>query len=96
MALRPQKGKTERTMTYTFADGEQIEGSREALTRRVRALQQEIDNYLDIGEALDSDAFVARGNGFCDAKYSEDFVESQTAKLREKLAECKKFLSLHP
>lgn len=82
-------------MKYTFTDGEQIEDNREVVEKRLRELQKLLDNYQDIDSELESDAFVARGNGFCDAKYSEDFVEGQIAKLTEKLAECKKILSLH-
>ncbi len=81
-------------MSYTFKDGEQIALSRAAIEQKQKELQQLLDNYLDLYGELDTDAFVARGNGFCDAKYSDDFIEGQIAKIEEKLTECKKILSL--
>ena len=33
---------------------------------------------------MDSPEYVARGNGFCDAKYSEDFIEGRIADLTAK------------
>lgn len=38
-------------------------------------------------EQEDDDAFVARGNGFCDRKYSEDFIQMQVAQLTARVAE---------
>ncbi len=43
-------------------------------------------NYQDLEvDMVDDDAYVARGNGFCDAKYSEDFVESQILKIKQRI-----------
>ncbi len=81
-------------MSYTFSDGEQIACNCEAIEQKQQQLQQLLNNYLELYGELDSDAFVARGNGFCDAKYSNDFIEGQIAKIEKKLSECKKILSL--
>ena len=35
----------------------------------------------------DDDSFVARGNGFCDRKYSDDFLEMRIAQLTARVAE---------
>ena len=35
----------------------------------------------------DDDAYVARGNGFCDRKYSDDFLEMRIAQLTARVAE---------
>lgn len=77
-----------------FSDGEKIEATEEALRHKAEQLQLLLYNYLDINSDLDSDAYIARGNGFCDTKYSDDFVDGQIKKLQQKLAECKKMLSL--
>ena len=46
-----------------------------------------LTNYLDLEVDMEDDAaYVARGNGFCDAKYSEDFLEGQVAKIQERIA----------
>ena len=37
----------------------------------------------------DDDAFVARGNGFCDRKYSDDFLQMRIAQLTARAAELK-------
>jgi len=56
-------------------------------------IEQEIEqqrklllNYLDLANDLEDDsAYVARGNGFCDAKYSEDFVAGQIAAIQSRI-----------
>ena len=41
-----------------------------------------LDSYQDLTiDQMDDDSFVARGNGFCDRKYSDDFFEMQIAQL---------------
>lgn len=35
----------------------------------------------------DDDAYVARGNGFCDHKYSEDFLALRIAQLTARVAQ---------
>jgi len=35
---------------------------------------------------------VARGNGFCETKYSEDFIESQIAKYRQRVQDINQWL----
>ncbi|MBR4716213.1 MAG: hypothetical protein IKP34_08590 [Bacteroidales bacterium] len=47
---------------------------KEILTR-IEAIDMAIANYEELDSDLDSPEYVARGNGFCDSKYSEDFIE---------------------
>ena len=49
---------------------------------RLEAIDRAIANYEELDSDLDSPEYVARGNGFCDSKYSEDFIEGQLEKLR--------------
>ncbi len=45
-------------------------------------------SYLDLAaDQQDDDAFVARGNGFCDRKYSDDFLQLRIAQLTARVAE---------
>ena len=47
-----------------------------------------LDSYLDLAvDQEDDDAFVARGNGFCDRKYSDDFLQMQVAQLTARIAQ---------
>lgn len=47
-----------------------------------------IDSYQDLSvDQEDDDSFVARGNGFCDRKYSDDFLQMQIAKLTARAAD---------
>lgn len=49
--------------------------------------QRLLDAYLDLAaDQQDDDAFVARGNGFCDCKYSDDFLQLQIAQLTARVA----------
>ena len=50
-----------------------------------------LDSYQDLAvDQDDDDAFVARGNGFCDRKYSDDFLQMQIAQLTARAAELRK------
>ena len=45
-------------------------------------------SYQDLTvDQEDDDAFVARGNGFCDRKYSDDFLQLRIAQLTARVAE---------
>ena len=60
----------------------------------MKRLKDLLDNYEELGSDMENPEYVARGNGFCDAKYSEDFLEGQQARLRERIAQVEKMLSL--
>lgn len=72
---------------YRFSTGETITADADDLKALQRQLTEYLNNYLELFESLDDESYIARGNGFCEAKYSEDFVEGQIAKYRQKLAE---------
>ncbi len=55
---------------------------KEKTLSRLEAIDRAIANYEELDSDLDSPEYVARGNGFCDSKYSEDFIEGQLEKLR--------------
>lgn len=50
-------------------------------------------NYLEVADELDDPSYVARGNGFCDTKYSEDFIESQAEKYRQRIEDIQKWMN---
>ena len=37
-------------------------------------------------------AYIARGNGYCDSKYSEDFIIGQTEKIRSRISDLEKMI----
>ena len=37
--------------------------------------------------SLEDDDYIARGNGFCDRKYSDDFIEGQMEKYAQRVKE---------
>ena len=43
---------------------------------------QYLQNYIELMEDMDDPSYVARGNGFCDSKFSEDFLNGQIEKYR--------------
>ena len=57
------------------------------LISRLKAVEQAIANYEELDSDMESPEYVARGNGFCDSKYSEAFINSQLEKLRKEKAE---------
>ena len=54
---------------------------KEILTR-IDAIDIAIANYEELDCDLDNPEYIARGNGFCDSKYSEDFIQGQLENLR--------------
>ncbi len=52
-----------------------------------------LESYQDLAtDQEDDDSFVARGNGFCDRKYSDDFLQMQIAQLTARAAAIRKEL----
>ena len=61
------------------------------LQEELEAAQKLLQSYQELAvEQEDDDAFVARGNGFCDRKYSEDFIEMQVAQITARVADLEK------
>ena len=57
----------------------------------LEAARRLLASYQDLAvEQEDDDAFVARGNGFCDRKYSDDFLQMQIAQLTARAAAIRK------
>ena len=72
---------------YTFSSGDTIEATPEELQTLRAQYEIYLQNYLELYSSMEDAEYVARGNGFCDSKYSEDFIEGQLAKLRKEKAE---------
>lgn len=52
---------------------------------RLEELRKELENYEELMADSDEDCYVARGNGFCDSKYSSDFLEGKIAQLQQEI-----------
>ncbi len=63
------------------------------LKAKLAEIQQLIDNYQEVESDLDSPEYVARGNGFCDAKYSEDFLDGRIADLQSKASQLERWIA---
>ena len=72
---------------YTFTDGETIESDLDDLRRLLAENRQYLANYEEVYSSLEDDDYVARGNGFCDRKYSDDFIEGQIEKYSQRVKE---------
>ena len=58
------------------------------IEQELEEAQRLLASYQELAvEQEDDDAFVARGNGFCDRKYSEDFIQMRVAQLTARVAE---------
>ncbi len=61
--------------------------TRKEILEEIEQQQRLLLNYLELEVDMEDDAaYVARGNGFCDAKYSEYFLQSQAEKIRQRIA----------
>ena len=59
----------------------------EEIQAQLAQQRQLLRNYEELLNDVDDDpAYVARGNGFCDAKYSEDFLQGQLETIRSRIA----------
>ena len=85
--IMPQKKQ------YRYSTGEAFEADAEDLKRLLRENQEYLDNYQELYGSLEDDEYVARGNGFCDRKFSDDFIEGQIAKYRTRIAELTAWLN---
>jgi len=79
---------------YTFSSGDSFEADLADLKRLLVENQQYVDNYEDVLGSLYDDEYIARGNGFCDRKYSDDFIESQFEKYRKRVEELKNWIKI--
>ena len=58
------------------------------INEELRRLKQLLENYEElVADNMDDGSYVARGNGFCYAKYSEDFIEGRIADIKQRIAE---------
>lgn len=83
---------TDMKKRYTFSTGESIEADLEDLERLLEENQQYLDNYNEVYCPLEDDDYIARGNGFCDRKYSDDFIEGQMEKYEQRVKEIEKWI----
>ena len=67
-----------------------MDGRHTTLEQQYEEAQRLLAAYQDLAvDQDDDDAFVARGNGFCDRKYSDDFIQMQIAQLSARVADLK-------
>ncbi len=71
--------------SYRYSSGETFQADLDDLKRLLSERKGYLDNYQEVFSSLDDDDFVARGNGFCDRKYSDDFIEGQIAKYQSEI-----------
>lgn len=67
---------------------------REQLLTERNRIKRMIDNYEELDCDIENPEYVARGNGFCDAKYSEEFIQIQLEQLHKKLADIEQRLNV--
>ena len=62
--------------------------SREDILKEIEQQRKLLLNYEELAVDMEDDtAYVARGNGFCDTKYSDDFLQGQAERIRARIAE---------
>lgn len=77
---------------FTFSIGETIEADLEDLKRLLVENQHYLENYEEVYSSLEDDDYIARGNGFCDRKYSDDFIEEQMEKYTRRIKEIESWI----
>jgi hypothetical protein len=79
-------------MIFRFSDGETVGVEAGQLQELLKQNELYLQNYLELADEIDDPSYVARGNGFCETKYSEDFIESQIAKYRQRVQDINQWL----
>ena len=78
---------------YIFSKGESFEADIKDLKRLLEENQHYLENYEEVYNSLEDDDYVARGNGFCDRKYSDGFIEGQLEKYAQRVKEIQKWIA---
>lgn len=66
---------------------------RYTILKEIEQQRQLLLNYEELSVDMEDDAaYIARGNGFCEAKYSDDFLQGQAARIRARIDELTKLL----
>ena len=81
---------------YRFENDDWFEADYDELHRLLAENQQYLTNYEEVFSSLEDDEYVARGNGFCDRKYSDNFVESQIDKYAHRIEQIEGWLAEWP
>lgn len=67
------------------------------LQQQLEQAQHLLQSYQDIDtDQADDESFIARGNGFCDSKYSQDFIDMQIAQLTARIADLQNRINHSP
>lgn len=66
--------------------------NKEEILDKIRRIDTAIANYEELDGDIENPEYVARGNGFCDSKYSEAFIEGQLERLRREKKELETIL----
>ena len=77
---------------YRYSDGEMVELPKGGLQELLQMNRQYLQNYYEVEDDLDDPSYVARGNGFCDAKFSEDFIEGQIARYKARISDVRRWI----
>ena len=80
------------TKYYTLSTGETIVADVEQLEKMLSESRTCLENYREVLSSLDDDDDVARGNGFCESRYSSDFIESQVDKYGQRIRELERII----
>lgn len=80
------------TKSYTLSTGETIMADLEQLEKMLSESRACLENYREVLSSLDDDDYVARGNGFCESRYSSDFIESQIDKYNQRIRELERII----
>lgn len=79
---------------YKFSHNDKIlYADRADLEEELQKYRSLLECYYDLEEENDTPAYIARGNGFCDAKYSDDFIEGQIEQIKITIAQLEQWLS---
>lgn len=78
---------------FTFTNGTVINADADDLKRLLNDYKEYVQNYTELLGDLENEEYIARGNGFCDRKFSESFINGQIDKYSTMAAELETWLA---
>lgn len=74
-------------------NSETIFANREELAAELQRSRELLQNYLEMESDIDAPEYVARGNGFCESQYSENFLETRVNDIKCRISELESWLA---
>lgn len=69
--------------------------TKEEIQTEIDLQKRLLSNYEELEiDIADDNTYIARGNGFCESKYSSDFLQERIKKIQRRISELERMIKL--